>query len=738
MANATTTTTTNNNNNNNNASSMADWNCSACTFSNPWNAVVCQICFTARGAAASASSWLLAPSVYASATTTTTTTTTTNNYRYNNGNNNNGTGFVVSAVPPPPMTPPLLGQLWRSHPPVVGTNNLTVFSQRTLHVFSNYAFHPPLTMQLPACCSNNNNNNDVVVVVFDFAEKAIMAGKAALFGDDPTFRRILQSKNSREAKALGRRVRNFDQTKWDAYQCTIARAVCLAKLQWPAFAHALLATGDSLLAECTHGDWVWGTALHDTDPGLGSPGRWRGLNILGWSLMQARGVAKQQQQQQQVLQQQQHPQVPSKPAKMPDPAKSNEPVNPHSVKHLASLYSFGLNAFGPLRISSPASNTNNNSSSSSQQQQQQQPLPDLSHLVKSIVEASYPGSKHMRGQRGSKPVTKMLTEIYQRGLFMHGDANSSVNMTVIPSLRHIVHEIHKLPPNDAQRIAIARNLVEACQDCQQVQARVILRIYGDLTSQNETMESQLKYSMVGPKEAALQALISKHHAPSCDYDHTRVQPEHQRAHLWSGYIHLIGDDFGLDGVTAAHGDRFLVGCLSNIRTAHNHPNATTTTTTTGGRGNGGWLGRKRGRNLQNDGTDAANANAQLRQSLLDELTKSLCVKEWLCGLLADINNQAEDDDNNNGNAASSAASRRTIDRSCIFSWASKHMTGDFKHRIFYDDSRAVEYSDLDPKRPTPQNEYEPFLSPAVLVAMLVQAGMLVPKRTKQIKTEQNK
>ena len=103
---------------------------------------------------------------------------------------------------------------------------------------------------------------------------------------------------------------------------------------------------------------------------------------------------------------------------------------------------------------------------------------------------------------------------------MHGSADSVVNRTIVPAFRHVVSEMNKLNANEEKRISMARNLAEACQDCQQVQARVILRLFGDLTSQNQTFESQLKYSLVQPKEAALHSLISKYHSPTCDLDHT--------------------------------------------------------------------------------------------------------------------------------------------------------------------------------------------------------------------------
>jgi hypothetical protein len=402
---------------------------------------------------------------------------------------------------------------------------------------------------------------------------------------------------------------------------------------------------------------------------------------------------QQPQQQQMMTSQQPQPQQllqPYIPKPSAAPTTTDEKLDPNSIKYFAAKNSFGPSAFGPLRRSKPPTSTaasNGTSSSSSS--------PDLSNAVRTIIEASFPDAKHMRGERNRKTVTRMLTDIYHQGLFMHGGPTSSVNATVIPAFRHVIAELNKLSPNDPKRVQLCKDLSEACLDCQQVQARVILRLYGDLTSQNETLESQLKYSLVRSKEAALQVLISRHHAPSCDYDHTKVGPELQRAHLWSGYVSLVGEALGLDGIDAARGDRFLHSALGVIRGTHHKANG------------GGFSSSSPFKRHKN----GSNSDAALRQKVLDELSQSLDVREWLSGLLGDINNQSPDAD-------------RRIDRSCIFEWASKNMRGDFKHRIFYDDDRAAEYSDLDPSRPTDENQYEPFLSPAVLVEMLVQAGML--------------
>ena len=176
------------------------------------------------------------------------------------------------------MTPSLLNQLWQSYGTSGRVQCLTTFSQSqqtTIHEFSNYCIHPTITMDLPDCCKQNSGL--ISKVSFDFAEKGIMACKAALFMDYQTMAEILASTTPRQAKALGRRVKPFDQQLWDTHQCTIVREIAIAKLQWKPFRDSLLATGDNIIAECTRGDWVWGTALPINDSNLSFPGRWKGM-----------------------------------------------------------------------------------------------------------------------------------------------------------------------------------------------------------------------------------------------------------------------------------------------------------------------------------------------------------------------------------------------------------------------------------------------------------------------------
>lgn len=327
-----------------------------------------------------------------------------------------------------------------------------------------------------------------------------------------------------------------------------------------------------------------------------------------------------------------------------------------SLETLVDRLTFGFAAFGPLARSEIPS--------------VEKVWPDMHKRIPHLVRESVPAAATMRGERGAKLVTQMLADCYMQGLFMHGGPSSPVNSEIIPAVRFIFSELAKLAPDHAKRVNLITMLTEACQDCQQVQAREIMRIYSDLTAQSETFVSQLKYSLVRAKETALDRFITDKH-PKCDLDHTFVEPWQQRVHLTSGYVATIGAEFGLDGVVTAWSDRFLEPAVREIRQV---------------------------------------ARKEIKD-LIEILRRDMSVKDWVKTLLADINNQSPHAD-------------RLINRNCIFKWVEENMNTEAAHGIFFDEERIHEFEEAEPKEPTKENRFQPFLSSRVLVDILKSANML--------------
>lgn len=121
------------------------------------------------------------------------------------------------------------------------------------------------------------------------AEHYMMIGKARLFGDEKIVTQMLTTSHPGAVKALGRKVRNFDQATWDAHCFDLVVAGNVAKFsQHPGLGQYLSRTKKRVLVEASPVDRVWGIGLSATDPRAADPARWRGRNLLGFGLMSTR------------------------------------------------------------------------------------------------------------------------------------------------------------------------------------------------------------------------------------------------------------------------------------------------------------------------------------------------------------------------------------------------------------------------------------------------------------------
>ncbi|ARP74413.1 DUF1768 domain-containing protein [Streptomyces pluripotens] len=121
------------------------------------------------------------------------------------------------------------------------------------------------------------------------AEHWMMACKARLFGDAEAEHRVLAARHPAEAKKAGRLVRDFDEAIWEQERFRIVTEGSIHKFA----AHAdlrtfLLGTRDRVLVEASPVDRVWGIGLAADDEAAADPERWRGANLLGFALMEAR------------------------------------------------------------------------------------------------------------------------------------------------------------------------------------------------------------------------------------------------------------------------------------------------------------------------------------------------------------------------------------------------------------------------------------------------------------------
>ncbi len=130
---------------------------------------------------------------------------------------------------------------------------------------------------------------DVDGVNYATAEHFMMAEKARLFDDTDALEEILTAASPAEAKAGGRRVQGFTDEVWKQHREDIVRRASVAKFRSDdELRNYLVGTGDRVLIEASPRDRIWGIGMGRNNPSAEKPSEWRGLNLLGFALMQAR------------------------------------------------------------------------------------------------------------------------------------------------------------------------------------------------------------------------------------------------------------------------------------------------------------------------------------------------------------------------------------------------------------------------------------------------------------------
>lgn len=121
------------------------------------------------------------------------------------------------------------------------------------------------------------------------AEKYMMMKKAELMGDKETWLKMKSIVNPRGVKALGREVKNFDAKLWDANKEKIVTQANYLKFSQNKDLLEIMKSHKHLtLVEASPVDKIWGVGLHFEDDNILDEKNWRGQNLLGKCLMEAR------------------------------------------------------------------------------------------------------------------------------------------------------------------------------------------------------------------------------------------------------------------------------------------------------------------------------------------------------------------------------------------------------------------------------------------------------------------
>ncbi len=124
---------------------------------------------------------------------------------------------------------------------------------------------------------------------FSSMEQYMMYQKAKLFQDNDIASKILQTSDAGKIKALGRSVKNYDDTIWNGTRQIIVYEGLLEKFrQNEQLRKKLIETGNAILAECVVQDKIWGIGLSMKNEKRFDMTQWKGQNLLGFSIMMVR------------------------------------------------------------------------------------------------------------------------------------------------------------------------------------------------------------------------------------------------------------------------------------------------------------------------------------------------------------------------------------------------------------------------------------------------------------------
>lgn len=121
---------------------------------------------------------------------------------------------------------------------------------------------------------------------FISSEQLFMWCKAHCFQDHESEELILAARTPKEAKALGRKVKNFDDVRWSKVRSGYMRWCVYEKFnQNKKLQDLLLKVGKNRhFVEGSPYDKIWGVGIHYMEPDIEEEYNWKGENLLGKAL----------------------------------------------------------------------------------------------------------------------------------------------------------------------------------------------------------------------------------------------------------------------------------------------------------------------------------------------------------------------------------------------------------------------------------------------------------------------
>ena len=124
---------------------------------------------------------------------------------------------------------------------------------------------------------------------FSSSEQALMWAKAMYFDDILAASMIMATDDPKKQKEYGRKVRNYDDTRWSKVRYNLMVDILYNKYsQDLTMKEHLLCTTGTILVEASPYDTIWGIGLATSDPRAQDESTWLGQNLLGKALTEVR------------------------------------------------------------------------------------------------------------------------------------------------------------------------------------------------------------------------------------------------------------------------------------------------------------------------------------------------------------------------------------------------------------------------------------------------------------------
>ncbi len=128
-------------------------------------------------------------------------------------------------------------------------------------------------------------------IVYTCVEQYMMAEKCRTFGDQKTLARVMATADPEDQKRYGRQAGPYNEEAWAARRYWAVLRGTLEKYRQNHHLMAFLANEPTgIFVEASPSDTVWGIGMSQTDAGIEDPANWRGTNLLGKAITQARDL----------------------------------------------------------------------------------------------------------------------------------------------------------------------------------------------------------------------------------------------------------------------------------------------------------------------------------------------------------------------------------------------------------------------------------------------------------------